>query len=78
MNNQDINKTIAARYEKWSKINLKIGIVAFIISFITIVINTGNQTLSVISAIGLVVAISCVMEYFILKIMCSYMIHRKK
>ncbi|MFQ6862302.1 MAG: hypothetical protein ACLROI_07900 [Beduini sp.] len=77
MNSQEINKTIAERYQKWSKINLKIGLVAFVVSFIIIALNTGNSTLSFISSIGLVVCLSCLVEYFVLKGMCAYMLNRK-
>lgn len=77
MNNKEINETIALRYQKWSKINLKIGLVSFVISFIIIAFNTGNSTLSFISSIGLVVFLSCIMEYFVLKGMCAYMLRNK-
>lgn len=77
MNEKEINKMIANRYLKWSKISLKIGIISFIISFILIVINTGNSTIQFISSIGLVIAISCIMEYFILKVLCKYMLNKK-
>ena len=77
MDQKEINKMIALRYQKWSKISLKIGIVAFIISFILIVLNTGQAILQFISSIGLIVAISCLVEYVILTILTNIMLKKK-
>lgn len=78
MEKNDINTIIAMRYKKWSKISLKIGLASFVISFIIIVVNTGNSTMSFISSIGLVITISCIMEYAFLTILCRYFLDRNK
>lgn len=77
MDQKEINKMIDLRYQKWSKVSLKIGIVAFIISFILIVLNTGQAILQFISSIGLIVAISCLVEYVILTILTNIMLKKK-
>lgn len=77
MSDKEINEIIALRYQKWSKISLRIGIVSLVISFIIVAINTGNDTLSLISSIGFVIFISSLVEHYVLKFMCQYMLKRK-
>ena len=66
MNNKEINQQIADRYLKWSKISLKIGLIVLVITVIMIAFNTGNNTMTFFSALGLIIAFSCISEYCIL------------
>lgn len=77
MKQEEVNQVISNRYKKWSKILLRVGLISLVISFIIIAINTENPTLTFISSIGLVVAVSSLVESYFLSFLCKYMLKKK-
>lgn len=77
MTNNELKK-VYERYIKFSKMTFKIAIVSFVISFILIVVNTGNTTIDLIARIGMIIFISSLFESYFLKLIARIYKNKNK
>ncbi len=71
-------KKVYERYIKFSKMTFKIAIVSFVVSFILIVVNTGNAMIDLIARIGMVIFISSLFESYFLKLIARIYKNKNK